>query len=707
MVRWPLCILFATVLLALLPRLWPCPPELLDPPPRSVRYLDRNGVLLRDIPIRGEHEWRVSLSDVSPYFIFAILHAEDRRFYLHPGVDPFAIARALWQDLRAGRVVSGGSTITQQYVRNVIPTGHTVLCKLKEAFLALVIETRLPKDEILEHYLNVLPYGHNLRGVQAAARFYLGKDARQLNATEAAVLAVVPRAPSGLNPLDHLDHLLALARPLLYQMYDDGLLDATGFAAALAFRPTFRPPAPPFEAPHATTRLHADSPPTSHTVKTTIDAQIQHLAEGALRAHLKALGREDVENGAIVVADTQAGEVLALVGSRDFFDPLAGQVDGTNALRQPGSTLKPFLYAMALLKGYTPASLLEDEPVTFTENDGQAWSPKDHDRRFRGLVRLREALASSLNVPATRLLKEVGVPAFVDLLHALGFDYLDRSEDEYGLGLVLGDAPVRLATLVEAYATLGRMGLWRPLTLYGDQAPAPGRRVFSAQVAYLISDILADDQARALSFGRHGVLELPFPVAVKTGTSSDHKDSWCVGYTPEFTVGVWVGNMPGGSMDGVWGAQGAAPVFRQVMLGLARHRKPTWFAEPPGLVRHRVCTASGGLAGPTCPGTVVELFEASGPQPGPCPLHGGQRMSRLRIVRPADGEVYRRDPDTPDAFSGIPLLAEGDQGPAHFIIDGAKGPVCQVGKTCRWPLQVGEHVLGLEGSTSIVRITVQ
>lgn len=632
-------------------RLWPCPAELLDPPRRSIRFLARDDSLLRDVPVLDAHQAPVPLSRVSPWLVAAVRLSEDRRFALHPGVDPIAIGRAARDDLAAGRIVSGGSTITQQYVRNCVPIPRTFPGKAREAFLALVLERRLGKDAILERYLNVLPFGHNLRGVQQASLAFFGKDVSRLGPAEAAVLAVVPRGPSLFDPSRNMDRILGRSHRILRALYDEGLLDERALDAALAWHPVARRPEHPFEAPHATVRLLAglDVAAGGGDVHTTIDREVQQMAESALATHLAEVGRRDVGNGAVLVADNATGEVLALVGSRDFFDAAsAGQVDGTGSPRQPGSTLKPFLYAMAIERGDSPATLLHDVPTPFSSN-GATWSPRDHDRRFRGPVRLREALAASLNVPAARLLATIGVERFQAVLRDLGFDELDAPSNEYGIGLVLGDGPVRLASLVEAYSALARLGTHVPLTLVQGRDQGLGQglrqelglglgrnfarrhdagRVFSARTAWLIADILSDRWARAMTFGSGGMLRLPFRAAVKTGTSTDHRDSWCVGYTPEYTVGVWVGNMSGERMDDVWGSSGAAPVFRSVMTGLARRTPPTWYAEPRDVVHRRVCPLSGATPGPDCPGAIDEVFPAGTTPGAPCKNHVRVRIDR-------------------------------------------------------------------------------
>ncbi len=739
-------------------RLWPLPPEVLAPPSSSINILDRHGTLLRDVPLQDAHGRPVSLVNLPHFVPAAFVRSEDRRFFDHPGIDPIAMLRAAWQNVVAGRIVSGASTITEQYCRMTLSLPRTLSGRIEAATCALRLERRMDKAEILERYLTRVPFGHRIRGIEAAAQGYFDKDASRLSAAEASMLAVVIRAPSFLDPMVRPDAIGSRARMVIDALHQDGALSDADHALALAIPPTPQEPRSPFLAPHATTALLQVARREPHApaeLATTLDAHLQAMAEEVLRGHLADLDRPDIENGAVVIANSHSGEILAMVGSRDFFDATAdGQVNAATSPRMPGSTLKPFLFAMALERGASPSDLLADVPSTFVQTGGAAWQPDDHDGRFRGPVRLREALASSLNIPAVRLLERIGVAPFLARLRELGFSELMLGPDAYGLGLVLGDAPVRLTSLVGAYATLARGGTYRPLTLV--PRAETGIRVFDEATTRLIADILADPQARGLTFGRGGTLRLPFPVAVKTGTSSDHRDSWCVGFTPDWTVGVWVGNMRGGSMGNLWGLQGAAPVLRRVMLRLHEERAGTWFAPPEQYVQQEVCPLSGGLPQAACPGRVREWHRKDAVIPA-CPLHVATRVdayngwlagpecpmpstrtrhtmgsggefgayargagldvaptqwsprcpspsgetvrTNVRILSPRHGETYLIDPSVPDRARTLALRSTGSDGhPVRFTVDGRPGPICEADQPCRWLLSPGRHWFGVEGT---------
>lgn len=743
------------VIIFLILYLWPLPDILINPPPSSMRFLDRNGVLLRDIPLLGEHQWRVPLKEVSPYLINAIILSEDKRFRSHLGVDPVAIGRAIFDALKYQRIVSGGSTITQQYVKNVMGIERTVWGKLKEAFLALALERHLSKDEILERYLAILPYSNNLRGVQTAARWYFGKDASHLGPAESAILAVIPKSPSSLNPTKRLDYAWDRARQILKRMNTEGIIDNPTLESALAFTPKIERPSPPFISPHLTTKIAQTH--KAQEIRLTIDSRIQEIAQKALQRHLSTLEKRGVENGAVIVVENRKAEVLAMVGSRSFFDERSrGQVNAATSIRQPGSTLKPLFYAMAIDMGFSPATLLEDVPTIFDVGEGH-WIPHDHDRRFRGPVRLREALASSLNIPAVSLLDRIGPQKFLYKLHSMGFDEIDRDASYYGVGLVLGNASVRLTSLVAGYSALARGGIWKPLKVILDKDEPMGHPVFSERASFIIADILSDINAGRMTFGDEGVVRLPFKVAVKTGTSPNHRDSWCIGFTPDYTVGVWVGNMSGKPMDEVWGAQGAAPVFREIMESLYKNKKPEWFSRPEGIVTKEICPISGKLRGPYCPGGIHEYFMVEDQDLPTCNIHveisidrrngllAGQTcpdkfvekkpmavldgifavyaedagldiapqdysplcpspnentiIKDVRIVRPKNNETFTIKPDVPEYARTIPLLAVGrvPSGYITWLIDDKEGPTCKINQVCRWQLMPGRHKIKIKG----------
>lgn len=638
-----------TLLLAGLLAAWPLPEELARPRQEaSLVLLDRHGEVLREVPStrNGVSRW-VGLDQVAPALVQATILAEDRRFYLHPGVDPLALMRAAWLNLRSGRVLSGGSTLTQQLVRNLRPTRPRGLgTKLLEAWEAVRMEVRFSKAEILEAYLNRIPYGNGAYGIEAASWRYFRKSASLLSPAEAAALAVLPRAPEALDLASRPQEVVSLQRGLLKQMGEAGVLGPEDLREALEVPLQAAPLHERFAAPHFCDLVLAGLPPAPghRQVRTSLDASLQALAEDLLETHLARLAGRNVGNGAVVVLDASTGEILAMVGSRDYFEPEAGQVNGALALRSPGSTLKPFMYGLALERGRTAASVLPD--LEFHPDGARdGFLPRNYDWTHHGPVRLRTALACSYNLAAVRTLQDLGPQALLARLHELGFTCLDRPASHYGTGLTLGDGEVSLLDLALAYRALARGGLFGPARTVlstaegGAWKPVPtlaDRQVMDPGACFVLGDILSDPEARAPAFGRHGPLSLPFPCAAKTGTSKDYRDNWTLGYTPRHVVGVWVGNFDGRSMVGASGVTGAAPLFRDLMLALAareeakappRSARPG-FVAPAGLQQAAICPVSGERPGPDCPGTMSEWF-LSGTLPAtPCTVHRRVALDR-------------------------------------------------------------------------------
>lgn len=645
--------------------------------------------------------------EITPLIKAVALAAEDRRFALHPGIDPLALSRALWQNLWAGQVVSGGSTITMQLARLERPTRRTLKAKAREMARALWLEARLGKDQILSHYLNRAPFGGPLVGLAAASRELFGKTPQRLSPAEAALLMALPQDPSNLLKPAAWQKLLARRNRILNAMAMAGSLDQTALAQALSAPIKIkRMPASITPAPHFIREVAEQLPQHApRLVRTHINPDLQSKLSALVTATCQARRQEGLRQAAVLVLRNRDRAVLAWVGSADWRDPAGGQVDGVLARRSPGSALKPFLYALALQSGRTLADLIADEPLTLPVSGG-SFRPVDYDGKERGQVRLRVALASSLNLPALRLAQELTPSALLLHLRKLGFG-LPKSAEHYGLGLALGDGEVSLWELTAAYSALATGGMHQtPLMWLGQSRPSQ-RRVMSADAARLVTDALADDRAREMGFGRHSALELPFPAAAKTGTSQQHRDNWCLGFTEEFTVGVWVGNFQGKPMAGISGLTGAGPLWRQIMLLLHHDRPgqlPPW---PAGLERHGVCSLSGALPSRdgACP--VLEEYFAPGTAPeNTCPLHGARQMAKraeprpkpaLTLLVPAPGAVYALDPDVPPDLQVLAFKAQAS-GPvkgAVWKLDGRSLAASGAPLEARMVLTPGKHTVEL------------
>jgi penicillin-binding protein 1C len=622
---WRVLLSFVLVggVVRLLPYLFPIRAADIQQEQQAVQFSDRNGLPLGTLLTRDqEHTAVVSLSQVSPHFIQAILAAEDGQFYHHGPLELRAIVRSVRDSLQAGEVVSGASTITMQLARMLQPAPRTLEGKIQEIWNAWRLAAGMSKDQILQAYINRLPMGGNVYGVEAAARIYFGTSARDLTLAQSSLLAALPNDPTRLHPHTNLSGLRQRQGYVLSRMVEDGYLIPTQARQALhsPIALLSNPHQGVKSAPHflfwAARQLPAEH---SSQIRTTLDLSLQEFVEAQVQQTVQGLRLHQARHAAALVVRNTTGEVLAYVGSPDYFALEAGRNDGVQALRQPGSTLKPFLYQLALEQRLIrPNSVLADIPTYYAIPGAQLYNPTDYSETFQGPVRVRVALANSLNVPAVRVLEQVGVDKFLDRLRQLGFTHLRHSPDYYGLGLALGSGEVSLWEITQAYVTLARQGRALPLQtllpVAEDSRSEPQLNVSEPTAIAtptswsLIRDMLSDTHARAKAFGVDSVLDLPFPAAVKTGTSSNYRDTWTVGFTPEYTVATWVGNFDGQPMRQVSGVTGAAPLWNRIMLHLYEHRQPTGFEPPQGLTLKPVCALSGMRPTAICPAVVQEYF---------------------------------------------------------------------------------------------------
>ncbi|MGJ5676200.1 MAG: penicillin-binding protein 1C [Nostochopsis sp.] len=583
----------------------------------ALEFSDRNGLPLGTILTRDqEHTSVVPLNQVSPQFIQAILAAEDSQFYHHGALDLKAVARAIKDAIQTKKIVSGASTITMQLARMLDHLPRNLSGKIQEVWLSWRLAAGMSQDEILAAYINRLPMGGNVYGVEAAARTYFSIPASDLNLAQASILAAIPNNPTYFDPLQHRERLKQRQKYVLNRMVQDGYIQDSAIAQRVyneevAFQSRQKGI---FAAPHflfwLATQQSTPSPNHQNPIRTTIDQPLQQFVEAQLQQVLSSLAANNVHHAAALVIDNHTGEVLAYVGSPNYFDEAKlGRNDGVQALRQPGSTLKPFLYELALDKGVIrPNTILADVPAYYAIPGAKVYNPTDYNKSFLGPVRVRIALANSLNIPAVRVLEKVGVETFLSRLHELRFAHLNQNPEYYGLGLTLGSGEVSLWELAQAYLTMARQGQSTPLVTTISPPPLPLHRSPNRKTWQLITDMLSDHHARATAFGVESVLNLPFPAAVKTGTSSNFRDTWTVGFTADYTVATWVGNFNGDPMRQVSGVTGAAPLWNRIMLHLHEHHQPANFPDPEGLVQLPICAISGLKPTPDCTSVVQEYF---------------------------------------------------------------------------------------------------
>jgi penicillin-binding protein 1C len=625
------------------------------------------------------------LPDISPALVNAVLYAEDKRFYDHGGVDVWSMGAALIGGLTSDSL-RGASTITMQLASIVKPElqpqgeKRSIRQKARQILEARALEKGWSKEEILEAYLNLVTYRGELQGVAAASRGLFGKAPHGLDQAESLILASLIRSPNA-TAAEISARALLLREALKWPLKEDEIHASIHriVLGPYAVRPRVD------LAPHVSRiLLHGTTRGTA--VSCTMDGRIQRLAVDRLQHHLATLRSQNVTDGACLVVENKTGEVLAYVSYSG--EPAKTRfVDGVRAKRQAGSTMKPFLYALAFdTKILTPASVLEDAPLDIPVFAG-IYQPSNYDDAFKGLVSARVALASSLNVPAVKTLSLVGLEPFLALLRRLGIEGLNESGDFYGPSLALGSVDVSLWELTNAYRCLANAGTWSELRLTPNRGESHGAtQVFSPEAVFLISDILSDREARSATFGLENPLATPFWTAVKTGTSKDMRDNWCIGYSPRYTVGVWVGNFSGEPMWNVSGISGAAPIWIEIMSRLSSGDGLPDRTPPQRLVRREIRSvhSKGG-------GSPREEWFIEGTQPDAGDQHIGQ--FNWRITYPPSGAVIALDPDIPPDLQKVFFVAHPATGCLRWVLN--DGAVMECADPLPWTPQVGSHTLTL------------
>jgi penicillin-binding protein 1C len=646
--------------------------------------LDRNGEVIHELRIHRQGrrlDW-TTLVNISPALQSAVLEAEDRRFYTHGGVDWTSVGASL-ADLFRERHARGASTITMQLAamqdQSLKPTDsrRSFFQKLRQMRAARGYEKRWSKAEILETYLNLVTFRGELQGVGAAARGLFSKEPQGINHVESVILAALLRAPNApSNTVAERAYTLAQSLHLAMSRAEVEAAAIEALGKPYYIRPQVS------LAPHIALQLFNEARSRgefAETIHCTLDRRLQHFVAETLSRHVLGAGSTNMHDGAALVVDNRSGEVLAYVGNIGA-QSSARYVDGIRASRQAGSTLKPFVYGLAFERRLlTPASLIDDSPLDIS-SPGGVYRPRNYDNQFRGFVTARMALASSLNVPAVKVLNLVGTDILVERLRRLGFDNI-RTAEFYGPSLALGSADIALWDLVNAYRAIANGGGWSPLRLAFREPMGPQRAAMSAEASFLIADILSDRESRSLTFELESPLSTRFWTAVKTGTSKDMRDNWCVGFSEHYTVGVWAGNFSGDPMWNVSGITGAAPVWVEIMNQL-HSREPSRRPQPPrGIIRRFVDIPSISQARQEwfISGTETTLVQRADSQAVP------------RIAYPKAGTIVALDPDIPSEAQRLFFEAEPEGTTLEWILDGQS--LGAAAALVPWAPLKGKHVL--------------
>ncbi len=588
--------------------------------PMTTLIYDRNGKLLYRL-YEGRNRTLVNLKDIPPYLVNATIATEDKNFYKHPGVDVTAIARAGWAYVQ-NHQIQGGSTITQQLIKNtLLSPDRTIVRKVKEMYLAFWAERIYNKEQILQMYFNEVPYGGPAWGVEAASESFFGKGVKDLDLAQSAYLAGLPASPTTFSPYgNHPELAKARQKEVLRRMVEEGYISKEEAQKADAEVIDIKPPVEQIKAPHFVMYVREQLAQKygerfvsqgGLKIVTTLDLDLQEKTQDIVHDEVANLGNLKVSNGAAMITDARTGQILTMIGSKDYFDKsYDGNVNVAVSLRQPGSSIKPITYATAFKQGYTPGTMILDTPVVF-KNEWEVYSPGNYDGRFHGAVTIRTALGSSYNIPAVKTLAIVGIPEMIKTAQDLGITTFN-DPNRYGLSLTLGGGEVKLVDMMTVYGTFSQMGIKHDLqpvlkitdssgNVLEDNSQPTGSEVLNPAVAYLITDILQDNNARTPAFGPNSLLKIPnYHVAVKTGTTDSKRDNWTFGYTPQYVVGVWVGNNDNSPMDPqlTSGITGAAPIWNKIITSLLAGKSDLAFQRPLGVTEamvdgHKDLTVSG------------------------------------------------------------------------------------------------------------------
>jgi len=673
---------FLIPIIVLLLLIWsvPFPKEKLTPAPSTV-VLDRNGKMLR-VFLSKDEMWQipVSANKISPTLKKAVIGYEDKYFNWHFGINPIAIIRAAIANIKAGKIVQGGSTITMQVARMMEPKQRTIPNKLIEIFRAFQLELRYSKDEILTFYFNMAPYSGNIVGVVAASYLYFNKSPNQLSLGECALLATIPNSPNRFRPDIDIKSTHKARTKVLNILRNSGRISSQQFEEASSESIPEKRFDLPFLVPHLSTKL-IEMYPQNNVLETTIDMKMQQLSKDILQTHLKPLQRQGISNGAVVVIENQTQAVLAMVGSYDFFDEEnQGQVNGAMAPRSPGSTLKPFIYALGIEHGLiSPQNLLYDVPVEYS-----GYRPINYDEAYHGVVTVEDALIHSLNVPAVNLYAELGPNGIHSFLQQVGVSTLPKPKDYYGLSLILGGCEVTLLELTNLYAGLANGGNLRSYRLLKTQPVEQGQQLLKEGTCYIISEMLSQLRRPDLPSSWEFSMNLP-KIAWKTGTSYGHRDAWSIGYTPQYTIGVWVGNFDGKGLPALVGAEVAAPILFSLFTALENSSENRWFTQPASVSRRQVCVVSGMPLSKNCASAKDELYLPGISPNQKCNIHqlilvdkktGKRLCSHCRIGRKYEEKIVEQWPaeiatwmerngypieKIPEHFASCSKLASGEK----------------------------------------------
>lgn len=681
----------------------------LEPVPRSlipdfsdssrIRILDRYH---RPLNITYQDQWNthdyIPLYEIPEFLQQAFIISEDKRFYSHSGVDRIARLNAAWQNLKAMGGVRGASTIPEQVIKMLHPRKRSLWTRWLEGFEAQILEKFFTKAEILEFYLNEVPYASNRRGVVQAARLYFDRDLDTLSRKEMLSLAVMVRAPSRFDIRKDTNRITGRVTKLAGLFLKQGLIDKKTSEDILKENILIQNTGLAVDAGHFADYIlenNSKSPGQAEgQIVTTLDSSMQSMAKTFLDNRIKILSAKGVKNGAVLIIDNRTREVLAWVVNGTRSKDIPGSwIDAVTTPRQPGSTLKPFVYALAIEKGWTAATVIDDSPLSEPVGTG-LHAYNNYSRVNYGKLPLRQCLGNSLNIPAVKALQFAGVEDFLSRLHGLGMQSLQQPPDFYGDGLVLGNGEITLFELVQAYSALANHGIYSPLKVLPDVVSRPVEypvRVFSPEAASLIGNILSDSGARSLEFGSGGVLNFPVQTAVKTGTSNDYRDAWSVGYNNDYTVGVWMGNLDRTAMDRITGAKGPAIVLRSIFAELNRNKDTRPLYLSPGLVRRDICRGTGMPADGECPAYSEWFIPGTGPEPA---VKNHDPENAVVMIQPSPGLRLAMDPRIPDDHESFMFILSGvrDNSRVEWYVDDRLEAVTESEKYL-WPMSKGNHTV--------------